>query len=115
MEIMSERAQLFGGGSPNSQGISSASQLLLRERSAIGASHAAIDSVLSTAQGARESMQEQNSLMAAISSKLQNVTRQFPAINQVVGAVQKRKGRDQVIIAFVISLCLFFMFRYLFL
>merc|ERR1712166_654866 len=92
IEVLTERAQLFGA-SPNSSGISSASQLLLRERSAIGASHAAADACLGSAMAARDSMQEQNSLMNAIASKLQNVTKQFPAINQVVGAVQKRKGR----------------------
>merc|ERR1711934_730867 len=114
LELMVERAQLFGGSSPNSTGISSASQLLLRERNAIGAAHAAADACLGSAMASRESMQEQNSLMNAISSKLLKATQQFPAINQVVGAVQKRKARDQLIIAGVVSLCIFFTLRYLF-
>ena len=64
---------------------------------------------------ARDSMSEQNSMMEGIASKLQGVTKQFPAINQVVGAVQDKKTRDQLIVAATIAFCCFFTIKYLFL
>ena len=63
---------------------------------------------------ATESMQEQHSLIQSIASKLHHVSRQFPAINNVVGAVQKRKARDQLMIAAAISFSGFLTMRYLF-
>merc|ERR1711865_1035995 len=113
-KVQSECAELFSGVK-NSSDMSSAAQHLLRERSALGASHAAADAAIGTAMAARDSMSEQNSMMEGIASKLQGVTKQFPAINQVVGAVQDKKTRDQLIVAATIAFYCFFTIKYLFL
>lgn len=64
---------------------------------------------------AREGILNQRSVLTGITTKLKAVGQHFPQINQVINAVQKRKSRDQMIIAAVVAFCFFLTFYYLFL
>jgi golgi SNAP receptor complex member 1 len=63
----------------------------------------------------REGILHDRSVLTGITTKLKAVGQHFPQISQVINAVQKRKSRDQMIIAAVVAFCCFLTFYYLFL
>lgn len=109
-----ERLELFSGTRDSPSG-DSATQHLLRERNAIQQSQEEADRALGSVIAAREGILNQRSVLSGITTKLRAVGRHFPQINQVIGAVQRRKSRDQMIIAGVIAFCIFLVIYYLFL
>lgn len=108
-----ERQDLFSGArdSPGS----SETNHLLRERNAIQQTQEIAGQALESAIASREDLIHQRSILSNITTKLRSVGRHFPQINTVIGAVQRRKSRDQMIIAGVIALCIFTVIYYLFL
>eukprot|EP00903_Cladosiphon_okamuranus_P012505 g11709.t1 len=85
---------------------------LLREQNAIHSSLQSATGVLGQAAEARESLRHQRATLGAASSTLSSMQTRFPAINRVVEAIQKKKAKDRLIIACVISACILFSLHY---
>lgn len=109
-----DRADLLGGMGPGSSGANpgNATGLLLRERSMVDRSNAAIDSVVAQAYGVASNLTQQKQLFDTIDSKLSSVGAKFPVVNSVLNAVRRRKNRDTVILASVMGLCMLLILIY---
>jgi Golgi SNAP receptor complex protein 1 len=106
-----DRAGLLGGTSfldvnNNSSG------LLLRERSILDRSHAAMDGVLGHAQGVASNLTQQRQLFDAIDSKLAAVGARFPVVNSLLNAIRRRKNKDTLVLAGVSAICLLLILIY---
>lgn len=107
-----DRAGLLGGSSFSDVNNSSSSGLLLRERSVLDRSHAAMDGVLGQAQGVASNLSQQRQLFDAIDSKLAAVGARFPVVNSLLNAIRRRKNRDTIVLAGVSALCLLLILIY---
>lgn len=81
---------------------------LLREQNAIHSSLQSATGVLGQAAAARESLRVQRTALSSASSTLSSMQNRFPAINRVVEAINKKKARDRLVIAFVIAVLIVF-------
>lgn len=113
-----ERADLLGGasqrGTLSASGTTNGSStgLLLRERSQIDRSNAAIDEVMGQAQGIASNLTQQRQLFDAIDSKVTSLGARFPVVNSIINAVRRRKNRDNLILGGVFAVCLFLILIY---
>ncbi|KAF9580207.1 hypothetical protein BGW38_003246 [Lunasporangiospora selenospora] len=83
----------------------SASDHLLNERSRIDQSHQLVDSALEQAFATKEDLDRQRTSLQGIDSRIANVTSQLPSVGQLIGKIQSRKNRDNVILSCVIGSC----------
>jgi Golgi SNAP receptor complex protein 1 len=109
-----DRAGLLGGSSFSdvNNNSSSSSGLLLRERSILDRSHAAMDGVLGHAQGVASNLTQQRQLFDAIDSKLTAVGARFPVVNSLLNAIRRRKNKDTLVLAGVSAVCLLLILIY---
>jgi len=84
----------------------------LSEHEHIRSSDRLLDQHISIAISAKESLLGQRGGLHGISKKLHQLSKRYPAINSVMQKINWRKKRDTIIIATVISVCLFLMFIY---
>ena len=82
-----------------------ATDALLRERNAIGATGRAAENVLGQATAARDALAAQRSGFGSMSGKLKQLSSLAPQIGSLLGAISRRQKRDKIIIACVIGVC----------
>ncbi|KAF9438950.1 hypothetical protein BGZ76_002613 [Entomortierella beljakovae] len=95
---------VFKNGGPSGNGMS-ASDHLLNERDRIDGSHRLADSALEQAFAAQEDLKRQGSTLMSVNQKINNVAAQLPSVGQLIGKIQSRKNRDNVILSCVIGSC----------
>ncbi|KAG0291096.1 hypothetical protein BGZ96_005498 [Linnemannia gamsii] len=83
----------------------SASDYLLNERSRIDGSHGLADSALEQAYATRDDLDRQRSTLLSVNQRINNVATQLPSVGQLIGKIQSRKNRDNVILSCVIGSC----------
>ncbi|KAK3818731.1 MAG: hypothetical protein J3Q66DRAFT_338354 [Benniella sp.] len=83
----------------------SASDLLLNERARIDGSHRLADSALEQAFAVRKDLDSQRSALVNVNQRINNVAAQLPSVGQLIGKIQSRKNRDNVILSCVIGSC----------
>ncbi|KAF9290121.1 snare region anchored in the vesicle membrane C-terminus-domain-containing protein [Linnemannia elongata] len=83
----------------------SASDYLLNERSRIDGSHSLADSALEQAYATRDDLDRQRSTLLSVNQRINNVATQLPSVGQLIGKIQSRKNRDNVILSCVIGSC----------
>jgi Golgi SNAP receptor complex protein 1 len=92
--------------------------MLITERDRIDHSHSIADSVLETAYATRTEFGRQRQTLARLNQRLMQSASAFsfsmkltigqiPGINTLIGKINTRKKRDSVILAGLISLCVF--------
>lgn len=101
-----ERSSLLGGPSHNTSGA------LLRERGQISGANSALDEVMGTATAVAGRVNEQSRIFENVGNKVLAVGAKFPAINGVINAVRRKKSKDTIILASVISVCTVFILIY---
>lgn len=104
-----ESAQLMakrGGGAREGE---SEMDTLLRERNAINSSQKMTDDIIGQAIATKADLSKQRSMFTASAGKMSGLAAQFPGLNNLIGSIQRRKKRDQVIIALVVAACLCFL------
>ncbi|KAF9949421.1 hypothetical protein BGZ72_008795 [Mortierella alpina] len=83
----------------------SASDHLLNERSRIDGSHFLADSALEQAYATKDDLDRQRSTLLSVNQRINNVATQLPSVGQLIGKIQSRKNRDNVILSCVIGSC----------
>ncbi|KAF9286517.1 hypothetical protein BGZ68_002840 [Mortierella alpina] len=83
----------------------SASDHLLNERSRIDGSHLLADSALEQAYATKDDLDRQRSTLLSVNQRINNVATQLPSVGQLIGKIQSRKNRDNVILSCVIGSC----------
>ena len=79
---------------------------ILRERSTIAASMKSINDVISQAFEARSSLLGQRASIASASSGLGGLTANVPSFARLIDGIQKKKGRESMIVSVVIGILL---------
>jgi len=108
--LLVRRAGAQGAGG----GPASATELLLRERGALVGSHSAIDEVLGRAAETQAALSRQRSAMAAASGRLGGLAARLPVVGDLMNAIQRRRSRNDYIVAGVMASCMAFTLWYIF-
>lgn len=95
-----------------SSGGSDRTDNLLHERKSLHASDRIADEVIGQAQQAREELHHQRSMLSGTLNKLKAAGAGFPAMGALMSAIKRKKSRDSIILALVISFCICFMLWY---
>ncbi|KMZ76435.1 Golgi SNAP receptor complex member 1-2 [Zostera marina] len=85
---------------------------LLRERAAIHGSISQIDEVISQAQSTRAVLGSQRSLFGDVQGKVKQLSDKFPVVRGLLGAINRKKSRDTLILSAVIAACTLFLIIY---
>lgn len=98
------------GGQSNSN----ATSLYMKEYDHLKSSHNLIDQQLEIAELTKENLQSQRNNLRMIQQKMNTLAHKFPLINSLVQRAKLKKRKDSIILAIVISICLFLMLLYVF-
>lgn len=85
---------------------------LLRERGAIHGNISQMDEVINIAQTTKGALGAQRSTFMEIQGKVKQLGDRFPAIRGVLGAIRRKKSKDTLILAGVITGCTLFLIIY---
>lgn len=85
---------------------------LLRERGAIHGNIAQMDEVINVAQTAKVALGAQRTTFVEIQGKVKQLGDRFPAIRGILGAIRRKKSKDTLILAGVITACTLFLIIY---
>lgn len=115
-----EREALLGGRGVDSGGGSftgvqignGATGQLLRERASITSAGAQLEDVISSAQATVGALGAQRALFTDISGKIAATSAKFPAVNNLLAAIRRKKSKDTIILSAVIAGCTLFLLIY---
>lgn len=83
---------------------------MIQERSRIDNSHNLADTLLAQAYETRDEFIRQRTSLANIQRKMLQTASHIPGLNTLIQKVNTRRKRDSLIIAFVITCCILFLF-----
>jgi Golgi SNAP receptor complex protein 1 len=111
-----ERRELLQGSSATSvqSGSDPAMDHLLRERNHIQNSMTAATGVLGQAEAARTDLRYQGRSLRNTQGLIGQMTSNIPGLNTLVENIRRRRSRDDIIVAGVISACVVFTLWYMF-
>ena len=81
---------------------------LLRERSAITSSLKSVSDVIGQGVEAKNRLMGQRQTLLGSGNTMSSVTAAIPGVNRVIEAIQRKKTRDNIVLALVISGCICF-------
>lgn len=111
-----DRAELLGAteGAPLlSVQVHTTSGALLRERNQLQASTGYVDDMLAQAQSVSRSLLEQRRVFDTVQDKLLAIGEKFPVVNGLMNAIRRKKSKDTLVLAAVITGCTVFMIIYI--
>jgi len=83
--------------------LSTGQRALAKEERGLHNANTAAEGLFSTATATLDRLHRQRGLFGTIESKVKTFAAKFPVINNVMGRIQRRKTRDMLIMAFLIS------------
>ena len=101
-----------GSGEVIGGGISAQSQSFMNERARLLNSDKMTQEAIQMGLNTRDALREQRAHFTGMTSKMQGIMQKFPMINSLVHRVNWRKKRDSLIMAGVISVCVFLLLVY---
>uniref|UniRef100_A0A915C3L1 Golgi SNAP receptor complex member 1 n=2 Tax=Parascaris univalens TaxID=6257 RepID=A0A915C3L1_PARUN len=111
-----QRESLLRGGSDDASCLNNRlkpSDFLLKEQEHIASCDRLLDEQISIAMSAKEHTYTQRMTLRGISKKVTSLAKKYPIVNSVVQKIQKKKRKDTVIFAVVVSTCLILILLYL--
>ncbi|GBF90540.1 hypothetical protein Rsub_03536 [Raphidocelis subcapitata] len=112
-----DRADLLGAGEGApllGVQVHNATGALLRERTQLSGTTGHVDDMLAQAQSVTRSLLEQRRLFDGAGDKLAAVGERFPVIGGLLGAIQRKKNKDTLVLSGVIAGCTFLLILYVF-
>lgn len=85
---------------------------LLRERNLIDSSTINIDNVIGQAQASLTTLQGQRDMFEGMGSKLSQLGAKYPAINNLMTAIRRKRSKDTIVLSAVIAGCTLFLLVY---
>mmetsp|Transcript_21475 Transcript_21475/g.48483 ORF Transcript_21475/g.48483 Transcript_21475/m.48483 type:complete len:222 (+) Transcript_21475:143-808(+) len=107
-----EQVELFRGAAASRQG--GGETHLYREQDALNSSLKSASGVIGQAGEVRSALWGQRKLLEGSSGHLGSLSASFPTIGRVIGSIQQRRYRDNMIVGLVISACICFTLFWLF-
>ncbi|KAJ3706595.1 hypothetical protein LUZ61_010300 [Rhynchospora tenuis] len=111
-EILHELTKEFKRTKKNLLSVKEHAELLTSVRNDINEHK--IDEVIDQAEGTRTALTVQRSAFGEIQGKLKHLNDKFPAIRATLGAIKRKKSKDNIILSAVIALCTLFLIAYWF-
>mmetsp|Transcript_34186 Transcript_34186/g.107783 ORF Transcript_34186/g.107783 Transcript_34186/m.107783 type:complete len:187 (+) Transcript_34186:273-833(+) len=115
-----ERADLLSGGgrgggigAGGDGGDGVGMRHLYAEQNSINSSMHTAGQTLDQASGARDSLRRQREMLSGAGGTLQDLASQFPAVNQIIESIRRRRTRENVVMGLAISSCVCFTIWYL--
>jgi hypothetical protein len=109
-----EQVELFRGASASKRQADGGEAALYREQDALNKSLKSAHGVIDQASEVRGALHGQRKLLEASSGALGSLKTQFPSIGRVIGSIQQRRYRDNMVVGLVISACICFTLYWLF-
>ncbi|XP_078167523.1 Golgi SNAP receptor complex member 1-2-like isoform X2 [Carex rostrata] len=109
-----EHAELLTSTGAQSPSKIKSERNLLRERAAIHGGLTQIDEVIDQAEATRSALTAQRSAFGEIQGKLKLLKDKFPLIHVTLGAIKRKKSKDDIILSAVVALCTLFLVAYWF-
>lgn len=111
-----EQAELFRGAalSRKGDGGDGGQSHLMREQDSLNSSLNAAGNVIGQAGEVRSALSSQRKLIEGSSGHLAALHNRFPAVARVIGSIQQRRYRDNMVVALAIALCICFSLYWLF-
>ena len=108
------RDALLGGASRRGGGGDDESMeaRLIRERARIAGSTSAVDDLIGVAQNTARELFAQRGILSNAGNKLIAIGSKFPAVNNLLLAIKRKKNKDAVILAAVVAACTIFVLLY---
>jgi len=106
LSVRNDISRYKSGGSSNRM------DNLIRERASVHSSDRAADSILGTAQEARDSVVNQNAVLANNTSRINSVKSALFSTDSIMSAINRKKSRDCVILSVFIAFCICFLIWY---
>jgi len=105
-----EQVELFRGATAARVGADADSGMshLYREQDALDSSLRSAGSVIGQAGQVRSALWSQRKSLAASGGALGQLSNRFPSIGRVIVAIQQRRYRDNMVVGFVIAVCICF-------
>lgn len=103
----SRRGGSGGGGDDESM-----EARLIRERARIAGSTSAVDDLIGVAQNTARELFAQRGILSNAGNKLIAIGSKFPAVNNLLLAIKRKKNKDAVILAAVVAACTIFVLLY---
>lgn len=103
----SRRGGVSGGGDDESM-----EARLIRERARIAGSTSAVDDLIGVAQNTARELFAQRGILSNAGNKLIAIGSKFPAVNNLLLAIKRKKNKDAVILAAVVAACTIFVLLY---
>lgn len=85
---------------------------LIRERARIAGSTSAVDDLIGVAQHTARELFAQRGILSNAGNKLIAIGSKFPAVNNLLLAIKRKKNKDAVILAAVVAACTIFVLLY---
>ena len=85
---------------------------LIRERARIAGSTSAVDDLIGVAQNTARELFAQRGILSNAGNKLIAIGSKFPAVNNLLLAIKRKKNKDAVILAAVVAACTIFVLLY---
>mmetsp|Transcript_36650 Transcript_36650/g.47330 ORF Transcript_36650/g.47330 Transcript_36650/m.47330 type:complete len:223 (+) Transcript_36650:208-876(+) len=108
-----EQVELFRGAAASKMK-SDGEAHLYAEQEALSSSLRSAGSVIGQADEIRSALWSQRRLIESSGNALGSLSTQFPSIGRVIGSIQQRRYRDNMVVGLVISLCICFTLFWLF-
>ncbi|KAK8818082.1 hypothetical protein WA556_005903 [Blastocystis sp. ATCC 50177/Nand II] len=105
---------LHSGGIHNSSDDDDEMKDLIKERSAVRSALHMADEYIGQAASSHQSLLDQRRRLANSQHRILSIVNRIPGVNSLMRNIQNKKGKDNVIVAVVIALCVCFILWYAF-
>merc|ERR1712146_22711 len=92
----------------------SAMEVLMQERRGISSSIRSVSSIISQALEITDNLTSQRDSINSSTGRMGNINSSLPSLNRMVGIIQQKKTRDNIIIGSLIGFCICFSLWYCF-
>lgn len=85
---------------------------LYKERASIAAATSGADTAIATGMNLKEDLDRQRAMFASMVERMETMSEGIPAVNRLIGQIRRKKKRDVLIMAAVVSVLLFITFSW---
>lgn len=113
-----EHAELMSGSTTPNKMTSTSSlpgagmDALYAERASISAATSGADTAISTGLSLKEDLDRQRAMFASMVERMETMSEGLPAVNRLIGQIRRKKKRDVLIMASIVSVLLFITFSW---
>lgn len=105
-----DRTLANGGGGTGTD--AAGLDMLYKERASVAAATAGADTAIATGLNLKEDLDRQRAMFASMVERVETMSEGLPAVNRLIGQIRRKKKRDVLILAAVVSTLMFITFSW---